>query len=62
MRNFNAAVSFMKIRDEEELLMCAYSYLKSKDKKGFIDSMMKDDEKMFFNAYKDNIQKNRKAN
>lgn len=60
VRNFNAAVSFMKIRDEEELLMCAYSYLKSKDKKGFIDSMMTDDEKMFFNAYKDNIQKNRK--
>lgn len=60
VRNFNAAVSFMKIRDEEELLMCAYSYLKSKDKKGFIDSMMTDDEKMFFNAYKDNIQRNRK--
>ena len=60
VRNFNAAVSFMKIRDEEELLMCAYNYFKSKDKQGFIDSMMSDDEKMFFNAYKDNISKNRK--
>lgn len=60
IRNFNAAVSFMKIRDEEELLMCAYNYFKSKDKQGFIDSMMSDDEKMFFNAYKDNISKNRK--
>ena len=60
VRNFNAAVSFMKIRDEEELLMCAYNYLKSNDKQGFIDSMMTDDEKMFFNAYKDNISKNRK--
>lgn len=60
VRNFNAAVSFMKIRDEEELLMCAYNYFKSKDKQGFINSMMTDDEKMFFNAYKDNISKNRK--
>ena len=53
--NFNIAVSFMKIRDEEELLICAYNYLKAKDKKEFIDSMMTKEERMFFSAYKNII-------
>lgn len=58
--NFNMAVSFMKIRDEEELLICAYNYLKSKNKQEFIDSMMTDEEKMFFSAYKNRAFINKK--
>lgn len=57
--DFNTMLLFTKKRDEQEILMLAYSYVKSNDKEAFLNAMLTRDEKLMFDTYRDRILKNR---
>lgn len=58
-RDFNIVLSLMQIRDEEEILMLAYNFNKSKDKKEFLKSIMSENEYRFLKSFKEKTIKNK---
>lgn len=58
-RDFNIVLSLMQIRDEEEILMLAYNFNKSKDKKEFLKSIMSENEYKFLESFKKKTIKNK---
>lgn len=58
-RDFNIVLSLMQIRDEEEILMLAYNFNKSKDKKEFLKSIMSENEYKFLESFKEKTIKNK---